>query len=399
MGWEKTYNILILLLYMRIFKFFKKKKISKEESVKMITRNNLNDWFQERKKYYLEKDKEFLLPIKERIARLCRDLESEIMVLLNLDFKKNKEIPKVEAIVKENVKNYIKSIEKLIERLSTIDERKGLIEKINFAVDEFNKKTDIAYQKIEFIFEKEIHVSKEHIRIFLKDLEKILKNNSKELEEFRIMELVEDNILKIQDIKKIKLKFIKIINEDILKSKKFKENLILKEKEISKILQSDKFLKEESRKKKLELKKNKLDREISNLKGEINFKSLTSFYHQFVKEMELIKEYKSNFKQAFEKSGKDNLIQLLSGVSLDSLEIMSLIKKIEILEKEIKEFTIKDFNIDYLKQNVYTIKSSINSVESEILVKKKKLNHLDKNLDEVFLKLAEILKEIHVKVE
>jgi len=115
--------------------------------------------------------------------------------------------------------------------------------------------------------------------------------------------------------------------------------------------------------------------------------------------MELIKEYKSNFKQAFEKSGKDNLIQLLSGVSLDSLEIMSLIKKIEILEKEIKEFTIKDFNIDYLKQNVYTIKSSINSVESEILVKKKKLNHLDKNLDEVFLKLAEILKEIHVKVE
>jgi len=384
---------------MRIFKFFKKKKISKEESVKMITRNNLNDWFQERKKYYLEKDKEFLLPIKERIARLCRDLESEIMVLLNLDFKKNKEIPKVEAIVKENVKNYIKSIEKLIERLSTIDERKGLIEKINFAVDEFNKKTDIAYQKIEFIFEKEIHVSKEHIRIFLKDLEKILKNNSKELEEFRIMELVEDNILKIQDIKKIKLKFIKIINEDILKSKKFKENLILKEKEISKILQSDKFLKEESRKKKLELKKNKLDREISNLKGEINFKSLTSFYHQFVKEMELIKEYKSNFKQAFEKSGKDNLIQLLSGVSLDSLEIMSLIKKIEILEKEIKEFTIKDFNIDYLKQNVYTIKSSINSVESEILVKKKKLNHLDKNLDEVFLKLAEILKEIHVKVE
>jgi len=202
---------------MRIFKFFKKKKISKEESVKMITRNNLNDWFQERKKYYLEKDKEFLLPIKERIARLCRDLESEIMVLLNLDFKKNKEIPKVEAIVKENVKNYIKSIEKLIERLSTIDERKGLIEKINFAVDEFNKKTDIAYQKIEFIFEKEIHVSKEHIRIFLKDLEKILKNNSKELEEFRIMELVEDNILKIQDIKKIKLKFIKIINEDILK--------------------------------------------------------------------------------------------------------------------------------------------------------------------------------------
>ena len=90
---------------MGIFSFLKKNAQVKENEV--VSKDQLSEWLLNKKKQHQENEQEFLTPIKQRIAQLVSELESEISVLENIDIEAKKVDSRVKLIVKENLRNYI----------------------------------------------------------------------------------------------------------------------------------------------------------------------------------------------------------------------------------------------------------------------------------------------------
>lgn len=382
---------------MGIFDFLKKSKQVEEKEV--ISKSQLSEWLLNRQKQHQEKEQEFLVPIKERISKLISELKDEIGVLENVDFEKKKVDSRVKLIVRENLRNYIGYLQKMIQRLEEIDERDKIVDKINFVFDDFDKKSKISYEKITFIVGKEMQATKDSIKRFFKDLERILKMNKKEFEEFETIRLIENDVKKIKDIEEGKEKVLKVLNEDIGRLENLKKDLENDEGQIKKLKQSDKFKQEENKRKEIELKKQELEKDISELNRLIDFKALSSFYHKFENEMRIVKEYKENFKQTLKKSKIEDLANLLKESKLSNEKILELIQEIDNKENQILDTFIDDFGINNLESEIARTKSETQAIESEKLAKEKKLKSLDQDLDKVLNEVKNKLEKIGVEFD
>lgn len=380
---------------MGIFNFLKKNAQVKENEV--LSQNQLPEWLLNKKNQHKEKEQEFLSPIRERISQLIEELKQEIIILENVDFDKKKVDSRIKLIVKENLRNYIGYLQKMIERLNEIDKREKIVDKINFVFEDFNKKSMISYEKITFIVGKEMQATKDSVKKFLKDLERILKGNKKDFEEFSTIELLEKDIKELEDVEENKFKFLKVLNEDLQRLKNLEEDLINKEKEVKELKHSDKFREEENKRKDLEIKKQELNKNINNLNSLIDFKALSSFYHKFEDEMKLVKEYKEQFKQTLQRLKPNNLANLLKEAKLDSDKILELIQEIDDKENQILDTVIDDFGINNLEREIVRLKSEIQVIESEKVAKEKRLRILDQDLNKVFDGIKEKLKKLGVE--
>ena len=382
---------------MGIFDFLKKSKQVEEKEV--ISKSQLSEWLLNRQKQHQEKEQEFLVPIKERISKLISELKDEIGVLENVDFEKKKVDSRVKLIVRENLRNYIGYLQKMIQRLEEIDERDKIVDKINFVFDDFDKKSKISYEKITFIVGKEMQATKDSIKRSLKNLKIILKMNKKEFEEFETIRLIENDVKKIKDIEEGKEKVLKVLNEDIGRLENLKKDLENDEGQIKKLKQSDKFKQEENKRKEIELKKQELEKDISELNRLIDFKALSSFYHKFENEMRIVKEYKENFKQTLKKSKIEDLANLLKESKLSNEKILELIQEIDNKENQILDTFIDDFGINNLESEIARTKSETQAIESEKLAKEKKLKSLDQDLDKVLNEVKNKLEKIGVEFD
>jgi len=385
---------------MNILKFFRKKKqVEGPEEKEIVSKDKLFEWFLEKKKEHEEREEDFLNPIKERISQFISELESEIVVLENIDMESKKTEFKIKLIIKENLKNYINYLEKMIVKLKEIDGRDRIVEKINSVVDNFDRKSKISYAKVTFLIGKEMQATKESIRKFLKDLEIILKENSKEFEEFQMVKLLEKDIKELERIKEEDLKAMKELNFCEVKMKKFEEDLKKKKEKIKELKDSDRFEEEKKKEKELESKKKKLEKQFNQLTGLIDFKTLLNFYHKFENEMKLVKEYKDRFKQTLQASGINKLIALLKEAKLNTQNISDLVEEIKANQKEILKISINDLGIGNLEREIEKIDSETKTIESEKSIKKKKLENLDEDSSKLFKELGIKLNKINVSLE
>ena len=382
---------------MGFFDFFKKKKEQIVE-IEKISQNEFQNWLSNKKTKIEKQEQEILILIKKRISQFVSELEEKIPVLHKVDIEEKKVEEKIKLIVKENLRNYIDYLEKLIIKLKEIDNEKEIIRKINFIFTDFQKKSALSYEKTTILIGKEMKDVKESIRKFFRDIEEIIKNNQEIIDESKIIGLVEIEVKKLNEIKNIKLEITKNIEESNNKRNSLEKTIKIKEEEIKNIKKSEKFLEENKKEEELKTKKQELEKDIENLRGIIDFKALANFYHIFEEKMKIIKEYKENFKQTFQKTKGEDIMFLLRESKLHNVNILNKFQEIEEKRKEIDNIVIEETGIENLEGVIKEMKLEIEDFNSKKFMKEKKLEKLEINLNDVIKSIKIELIKINVEL-
>lgn len=383
---------------MGFWDFLKKHKKQTVESEK-ISQNEIHKWLPNKKTEIEKQEQGFLIVVRERVFQLVSELEEKISVLQGVNVEEKKAEEKIKLIVKENLKNYIDYVEKLISKLKELNNEKDIVEEINFAFSDFKKRSALTYEKATILIGKEMGDVRNSIKKFFKDTEGILKDNQNVIDESKIIKSVESEIKKFNEIKKIRLEIIKNIEEYDNKTNNLKEIIRIKEEEIENIKKSEKFLEESRKEQELETRKQELEKDIDMLSKMINFKALTNFYHSFEKEMSIVKEYKENFKQTFQKTKGEDIFFLLRESKLQNVDILNKIQEIEEKRKEINNIVIEETGFEDLEIAIKEIKSEIDALNSEKSIKEKKSERLEGNLKDVINSIKIEVAKMNVELD
>lgn len=383
---------------MGFWDFFRKNKDKEEIKVERISIAELKPWLLAKKRRIEKQEEDFLKLARRRIYQLIQELEQELAILkkINVDEKKAEE--KLKLIVKENLNNYIDYLERLVSRLREINKEKEIIEKINSIFSDFKKRSSISFEKATFLIGKELENVKESIGNFFRDLENILKENKDLIDKSKIVYSAEKRIEKLNEIEKIKSGTEKLINEYNNKINSLKDGIKTKEEEIENIKKSERFLAESKKKEELEKKKEELEKEIYKLREIIDFKSLANFFHSFQKEMEVIKMYKENFKNSFQRVNGEDILSLLKEAKLQNINILQKIEEITKKKKEINDLVFEDFGIINIEKEIKKINLDIQNWGFKRIEEEKRCKKLETTLAEVTDSIKEELKKINVEL-
>ena len=371
---------------MGIFSFLRKKRIQKQgESVSLGT---LARWLDCKNKEKSEKQEEFLNSVKKIITQLVSELKAEIDILENVDVETKKVNSKIKLIVKENLRNYIDYLKKVIEKLEEINCLDGMVDKINSIFEDFRKKSQISYEKITFIVGKEMQATKDSIKKFFKDLEKILKYNKEEIEEIEAIQSISKENKRYRKFEESKEKILEALKEDAEKLKNLETTFKETSDKILSLKNYEKYALEEEKRQEVGAKRKELEEFIEKLHRKVDFRTLSAFYHKFEIEMEQINQYREEFKQTLVQLGIDTLSNLLSESKALNKDVGELIDKIKNMEKEIFEVTFEDLGFENMKNEADKINSELKILENDKFTKEKKLRNLDEDVE----KLVENLK-------
>jgi hypothetical protein len=173
-----------------------------------------------------------------------------------------------------------------------------------------------------------------------------------------------------------------------IKINKLREELRLIEKKIAELEDSSEYQKSLEENKSRSEEKDKLEKEIYNIKQKIDFKFLAKHFHGDEKKVKIIKKYSDNFRKTLNEDGSLEIIPIVKEVASINLENLAEIKNRidniknlplpQPLEKE------KNFKED-IKEKEYEIKETENKIiqESKILDKlREKGENLINNIKE-----------------
>ncbi len=369
-------------------------KAKEEVKAERISIEELAPWLLSKKKQIEKQEENYLKLIRERIYQLTQELEQELAVLKRINIDERKAEEKIKLVVKENLRNYAGYVEKLAERLEEISREEGVIEKINSVFSDFKKRSSVSFEKATFLIGKEIENVKESIKNFFKDLEAVIEDNKEWIEESKIVCSAEKRVEKLNEAEKIKSGIKKSINDYNARINSLKDKIRAKEGEIENIRKSKMFAEESAKKEEIEKKKEDLEREIYRLKEIIDFKSLANFFHIFEKEMSIIRAYKENFKDSFQKDNGEAILSLLKEAKLENISILKKIEDIREKKKEIEDITLNKTGLEDLEAEKRKTESEILELISEKSEKEKKYQNLDRNIKEI----TDLIKEGLIKI-
>jgi len=375
-------------------------KQEQEQEIEKLKVSDLNIWIEKRKKERKEKEKHIFNQIRIIIEKIVEELEGEIKVLENIDLNNKKVVERIKLIVGENLDNYISYLKDLVESLRKVskEETENIIEKINAIFSNFDKHSKMSFEKVTFLIGKEIDAVKESIGKFFRNLERILHENKEIIEKSKIISAVE---IKISNLMRIKL-FEKQFNQNIKEIKENKENSKKQiqdlEKEIEKLKQSKEYSEKLKKEKELEIKKRDLQAQIYELKKIIDLRDLARKFHSNEKEMNIIRKYKENFKEFFEKDKGKGIVELFD-FNKRKQEISDRINQINKVSKEIEESVINGVEIDDFKQKIKEIQLKIRNLDIEESRKIKKFEKIGSQEKKILDEIRKDLKEIQVILE
>jgi hypothetical protein len=369
--------------------FLKKTKVEVEKET--VSQDKLQEWLDGRKEKIEDQEQEFFIVAKDQITKFVSDLERKIILIDVVDVDSKKVEERIKVIVKGNVKAYLEYLQKLINNLKEIDNGKEIVDKINEIFSKFENNSRMSYEKSTILVGKEMADARNTVRGFLRDLERIIKKNQAFIDESKILKSLEINITKFNDLKEIKLDSEEEFGVEDKNINTLKERIKENEKKVVILKDSEDFLKENEKRRSLERKKQIVEEKLIELRGLINFKALTNFYHSFEKEMVIVKKYRENFKEAFEKVNGEDLIRLLKEASMQTDKVLEEVEEIQKIKKDLKEIRIEETEAESLEKIVFKLKKEIENFEYELAVKKKRLEKLEDNLKE---SLGEVIFEL-----
>jgi hypothetical protein len=342
-----------------------KSEFSKREIVSL---SNLENWTDSKIVELEKKEKEVIFFIEERIAFFSEEIREKIKVASNVNLDSRREIERIKSAVEDGRKKYLESLESLIDGLKNI--KKESLEKtisdIDRTVSDFNKLSARSYERATILIGKEIAEIKKYLRVFSGEIIDIFEKNKIISESLKNALIVKIKLTKYKKTKE-EIKRISKLISDIEKSMSDKEkdinDLLIK---IESIKQSEEYKKEKQKQENLLTLKTNLekgiDKNLSELKRVIDFKSLGNFYHIFENEMHIVKLYKEDFNTNFRKDNGKVILGLLEKAKLITAEITDKINKIvsqknemDIIEEELDKIKFKKIIDDLYSKNAKII--------------------------------------------
>lgn len=387
---------------MGFFDFLKRKK-EKEESEK-IKPEELESWVKKKKGEIEDKEGAFLKLAKNRVFQLVQELEEETRALETIKIGDKKVEEKAKIIVKENLSNYVVYLKKLTENLKSLDAEKPgkVVEKINLFFSDFEKKSSLSFQKATYLIGKELEDVKNSISSFFKEFKGILEENKELIEKSKIVNAAKEEADKYSKIGKIKEQ----VKENIMNIGKsissLEDEAKILNKDIEKIKRSREYEEEEEKEGGIEKNKAEMKKEIYQLREMINLRLLADRFHSDEKKMQVIRQYKENFSETFEKDNGAEILALLGEAKINKEEISKKIKSIIEKKNEIENIPVIIVNknkIQELEAEKRKMALEIENLNSEKSREEKKIERLEKTRQEIIISVKENLAKMNVELE
>ena len=390
---------------MGIFDLFKKlfgEKKVEEIVIEKLAFSDIENWIENKIKENELKEKETLVIIKEKIRRFSGELREKIVGLESVDIEAKKEKDEIKEIVNSSRKDYIGAVENFLENLNNLEmnDFEEFTKKINKIFLDFNKSSYKNYERATILIGKEMANLKGSLKVFSKELIKTFDGGKGIVDSSKRISLVKSKLGMILSIDGTLGKIsetIPFLNEKI-KSKEEENKKFLEE--VEKIKKGPDYLEHLRTQKKIEFLKEELKNDIFRLKQIIDFKALANFYHSFEREMNVVKEYREDFRQAFQKDSGKSILNLLDEAKLNNettSEKVSLIRtkleKISTYEREIKKDETKD-----LHPKIKEVKLEIDSLKIERVKEEKRREKLKISREELVGSLKQELGKMNVEV-
>ncbi len=304
-------------------------------------------------------------------------------------------------IVKQNLNNFIYYLEKLISDLKELNSEsfEALINNINSVFSEFEKKSLISFQKSTYLIGEELGKIRDNIAKFFRSFNRIIKENKFSIDQMKLISAIKEKLKEIESLEKIEYENKEMITGIKSKIKGLEEKIENKRKKIADIKKSQKYIEQMKGKQELEKTKTKLIIELQKLREMIDFKALARAYHSTEGQMAIIKEYKDNFKDSFERYSSEKLLELIDIKEINQEPIKEKINTIDKIKQDIDNTKIQEDVTEGLEKDTEYIKSKITELNSEKFRKEKIDKKFQENKQEIKEQIAGELKSFNIILE
>jgi len=375
-------------------KFIKEEEKPKEQEKLAI--DEIETWTEDKKEEVEKKDKALLKKIKNLKSELTDNLQEKLEKLENLDLGEKKAEQRIKIIVEENFNNYLRYTSNLIQELKELDngQSKNLIKDLDESFFSFQKKSATSFEKATYLF-GDVGKIRESIDNFVKQLKSLINENQEFIKETEILSIIikkQDELLEIKNSEKEIKNNLKSIRA---KTTHLDNQIKDIEEQIKKIKNSYEYKEELKQKNKITTKKQEFSKEINGLKKLIDLKLLANIYHKNEKEMQIIKDHRSNFQEAFEKDYGEGIKELIEFTNRKEINKQDIDKKIKEIKKSKNETDNLEDNL-ILKQSVKIElkESEITRINQEIQDHNTDIERNNKLLEKNTLAEEEILDQL-----
>jgi len=391
---------------MRLLEFFKKitgtdkPKVSRK---KKISFSEVKSWVENKRKRNEIKEEEIINLVKKKIILFSEQIKEKIITLENFNVEAKKVEDKFISVVNESRRKYIESLETFIRDLEIIEKEKlsEFISHVNKAFIDFNKKSQINYQKTTILIGKEMADIRDSIKLFSKELLGIFDDNESLVDSSSIIVFIKLKLNQLNQIDKVLEEIreeIAFLEKKITDKEKERKKIV---EEIERVKKSPGYLDYLNKRDRIKFFNDEIKKSISELQRAINFKALANFYHIFENEMKIIKEYRDNFEESYNKDGGISILGLLNGSKLNNQEILDKIRDIDskklalsTIKQEIKEDNTQNLNSENEKMG-----NELEELDIEKEKEERRYEKLDQTKEELMDEIKKEIKKLDVDVE
>lgn len=349
------------------------------------------------------KENQIISLIKQKIVTFTNELKEKIKIVKGVDVELKEKNDKIKSATNEGRRKYIEFLERFMESLETLNKTslEKITEDINSAFLRFNESSAKSYERATILIGKEMGNIKETLKNFSTELINIFNENKEIISTSKKLSLI---VSKINEIKEIKQKSIKIDEEAINLTNKIlekqKESKEISE-NIDKIKNSQEYLENIEKEKSIQIQEKELEKEISELRQLLDFKALSNFFHILEDRMAIVKLYRDDFLVEFKKDNGSRLLNLLNESKLNNEKIYDKIKQIQDKEQEIEDSknSVKEDEAQSLSSALEKTNEEIKDLVNEKEWKEKKKEKMKTSQEESLKIIKEELGLIGVDLE
>jgi len=345
-----------------------------KEAEKPISLENLPNKIQQETEKIRGEKEEINKVTKKKVEEFISQIKERINLLENISIDKRKEQEKIKLIVKENLKLYLEYLRNLIHNLEKA-EQENYIKQINNNLQFFNRVSYPAFEKSTLLIGDELGKTRGLARFFAKEINNLYGNNEKLIEKNNKINDISKNFNKIEETKNTQKaieKNVENLNSRKEERRKKKEKL---GKEILELKDSQEYQQVLKENEKI---KQEIEQELLEIRQKIDFKELAKIYHTIEKENRLIQNYNKNFRQALEQDNNLEIIELAKTANLDISKLASIKIKLDELK------TSKPAEIEIIIRNsedeIKNLDNENLEITSEIAEKNKKIARLKEKI-------------------
>ncbi len=385
-------NLLAIMGFLNIFK----KKPTTTEETKSATTEELPNYLETKLQETKEKEKEILEKINDNLILFYEDIEEKTKILESFSLEEKKVELRIKIIVKQGFKKYLEQVSILINELKKTNHQSLTEAKTNLIkiINKFYKQSNTFYQQANYLIGDELFVTKTRINKLENFLIETFNNNAKTINTLTTITSLKS---KLKNLGTSKENLVQVKNELKYLDKNIEQNnqkISNLREQIKQAKTSKEYLDNLKAKEQLSKLQSEKIQLIQILNKSINMKSLSNLYHSNEKQINIIKNYKNNFSEAFQKNNGEDILDLID----DKSQINKIINKIEQNKKLSQETT------EQIKEETTTIlqnKIQNTNHETETLISKKPKNqkrqlNIQQTINETKQSIADQAKTINL---